>query len=118
MAEEVTRYIASLEGASREAVARLVERARALVPDAQEGVSYAMPALLWHGQPLMAVVVRKRFIALYPFSGRVITALKDELGALRTTRGSVSFTPDAPLPLKVLDRLVAARRAEIQAALC
>lgn len=115
MAKDLTQYIAGLEGANREAVARVVKRARALLPEVEEGVSYAMPALLWHGKPLLAAVVRKRFIAVYPFSGKVITALADDLAAFRTTSGSVSFTPDSPLPIAVIDKLVKARRAEIEA---
>ena len=115
MAKEVTHYIAGLEGPNRKAVAAVVKRVRVLMPEVEEGVSYAMPALLWHGKALLAVVVRKRFIAVYPFSGKVISALAGDLAAFRTTSGSVSFTPEAPLPGAVIDKLVKARRAEIQA---
>ena len=115
MGGQVTKYLAGLEGVHREAAARVVNRVRALLPEVEEGVSYGMPAVLWYGKPLISVIVRKRFIAVYPFSGKVITALGDDLAAFRTTSGSVSFTPGAPLPDRVIDKLIAARRAEIEA---
>jgi uncharacterized protein YdhG (YjbR/CyaY superfamily) len=112
---DVSDYLDTLDGPERDAVARVLDRARSLVPDADEGRSYGMPALRYRGSPLLSVMVTKQHLGLYPFSPEVLAALADDLTGFRTTKGSVSFQPDAPLPDDVLDRIVLARRAEIDA---
>jgi uncharacterized protein YdhG (YjbR/CyaY superfamily) len=112
---DVEDYLATLSGPEHDAVARVYDRARALVPDAEEGRSYGMPALRYRGSPLVSAMVTRTHVGLYPFSPEVLAALADELGAFRTTKGSVAFQTDTPLPDDVLDRLVAARRDEIDA---
>jgi len=112
---DVEDYLATLSGAERDAVARVYERARALVPDVEEGRSYGMPALRYRGSPLVSAMVTRTHVGLYPFSPDVVAALAGDLDGFRTTKGSVSFQPDAPLPDDVVDRLVLARRDEIDA---
>lgn len=114
---DVADYVASLEGPERAAVARVIDRARRLVPDADEGLSYGMPALRHRGRPLVAVVARREHIALYPFSSAVIEALSGELTAFTPSKGTIRFRPDAPLPDDLVDRIVLARRDEIAVSL-
>ena len=112
---DVTDYLATLDGPEHDAVAHVLDRARALVPDAEEGSSYGMPALRYRGSPLLSVMVTKRHLGLYPFSPAMLDGVADRLGGFRRTKGSVSFAPDAPLPDDVVDAIVAARVAEIDA---
>jgi uncharacterized protein YdhG (YjbR/CyaY superfamily) len=110
---EVTDYVASLTGAQHYAVARVFDRARTLVPDAEEGRSYGMPALLHRGKALLAVVVRRSHIAVYPYSGSVVAGLAAELAAFSTSSGTIRFQVDAPLPDELVDAIVLARRDQI-----
>lgn len=112
---EVGDYVASLDGPDRDAVVRVLDRARALVPDADEGRSYGMPALRHLGRPLISVVVAKRHIGVYPFSPAAILTVADRLDGFDRSKGTIRFTPDHPLPDDVVDDLVRARRAEIDA---
>jgi uncharacterized protein YdhG (YjbR/CyaY superfamily) len=112
---DVSDYVASLDGAEREAVARVLDRARALVPDAEEGRSYGMPALRHRGSPLVAVMVAKSHIGLYPFSPAVVEALSADLAGFDVSKGTIRFRPGSPVPDEVLDRLILARRDEIDA---
>ena len=112
----VTDLIAGLDEPARSLLESLRARAVELVPDAVEGVSYGMPALLHRGAGLVAVAVTKAGYSLYPFSGQVISALADELGNLPRSKGAVSFTDARPLPPAAFDALVLARRDEIDAA--
>ncbi|WP_418276794.1 iron chaperone [Isoptericola jiangsuensis] len=113
---EVSEYVESLSGADRALVEGVYGRARALVPDAQEGRSYGMPALRYRGRPLVAARASADHVGLYPFSSDVLAAEAEALAGLRTTKGSVSLDRDAALPADVVDRLVTARRDEIDAA--
>ncbi len=92
-------------------------RALDLVPEAIEGVSYGMPALLHRGKGLVAVAVTKAGYSLYPFSGQVIAALADDLSDVARSKGAVQFTDARPLSPAAFDALVLARRAEIDLAL-
>ncbi|WP_036961812.1 iron chaperone [Promicromonospora kroppenstedtii] len=112
---EFTRYIAGLDGPAKDAVEHIRSRALELVPDADEGMSYGMAALRYRGSPLISARATAKHIGLYPFSPPAIDALAPDLAGFSTSRGTVRFTPDNPLPDDVLDRLVLFRRDEIDA---
>lgn len=110
---ELMTYLDSLAEPERSTVVRVYDRARALVPEAVEGLGYGMPALVVGGKPLLSVMVAKSHIGLYPFSPTALDTVRDELAGFSTSKGTVRFSPQAPVPDDVLDRLVLARRAEI-----
>lgn len=111
----VSDYLETVDGADRAALARVYDVAREVVPEAVEGTSYGMAALLYGGRGLVATVRAKRFLSLYPYSGAVIASLAEELADFETTSGSVHYAADRPLPDALLRRLVEARRTEIEA---
>lgn len=111
--DEFTEYIASLEGAARDAVEHVRARALQLVPDAEEGMSYGMAALRYRGSPLVSARATAKHIGLYPFSPAAIEALGADLAGYSTSKGTVRFTPEHPLPHAVLDRIILFRRDEI-----
>lgn len=92
-------------------------RALALVPEAEDSVSYGMPALRYRGRPLVSVIETKAGYSLYPFSPAVVEAHAAGLAGVRTTKGGAQFTAANPVPDAVFDSIVAARRDEIDAAL-
>jgi len=110
---EVTDYIESLDGAGRDAVAHVIGRVRELVPEAEEGKSYGMPAMRYRGSPLVSAMQTAKHVGVYPFSPAVVEALAPELAGYRVTKGSVGFRPEAPVPDAVVDRLILLRRDEI-----
>ena len=114
---EVAEYVASLAGAQRELVGRLLDRARALVPDVEEGTSYGLAAYRYRGRPLLSVVAGAGVCTAYPFSADVTAAVLSALEGFDATKGGIRFTVDRPLPDVALDALVRGRRAEIDAAL-
>lgn len=112
---EFTDYIASLDGAARDAVEHVRARALELVPDAEEGVSYGMAALRYRGSPLVSARATAKHIGLYPFSPPAIEALGPDLAGFSTSKGTVRFAPERPLPDDILDRIILFRRDEIDA---
>lgn len=117
MAREVSTYLSTLEGADREAVERVYAIAHEVVPEADEGTSYAMAALLYRGKGLIASVQAKKFLAIYPYSGAVIAANLDVLAGFETTTGSIHYSAEHQLPDTAVRRIVQARRDEIDAKL-
>ena len=112
---EVASYLETVEGVDRAALERVYAVAREVVPDAAEGTSYGMAALLHRGKGLVATVRAKSFLSLYPYSGAVIASLGDALGDFETTSGSVHYSADHQIPDDLLRRIIEARRAEIDA---
>lgn len=96
-----------------------LERVRAVVaavsPDAEEGVSYGMPAYLHGGRPLLGFRAAKKHLSVFPFSPAAIETVRDRLGGFDVAKGTIRFTPDRPVPDDVLADLVRARREEITA---
>jgi uncharacterized protein YdhG (YjbR/CyaY superfamily) len=115
---EFTDYISGLGEPQRAAIERLRARAVALVPEALEGLGYGMPALTYHGRPLLSVQVAKSHIGYYPFSPAVVDAVHHELdrGGFDWSKGTIRFQAEHPLPDDLVSRLVILRRDEIDAA--
>ena len=70
---------------------------RELVPEAVDGVGYGMPALHYHGKPLLSVMNAKGPIGLYPFSPAALDTVRDELAGFSLAKGTVRFTAEQPL---------------------
>ena len=111
----VTDYIAALDEPARGVLAGIRERALALVPDATEGTSYGMPALLHRGRPLLATTQARSHLSLFPFSGSLVGDVAADLTGFSLSKGTIRFSADQPIPPAVLDRIILARRDEIDA---
>ncbi|MEA5454079.1 DUF1801 domain-containing protein [Sinomonas sp. JGH33] len=111
----VTDYLETLTGPNRETLTRVVAIARELAPEAVEGMSYAMPALLIDGKGLLSALETKKHLAIYPFSGQVLPQLADELEGFDWAAGTLRFSADHPVPDGLVRRIVELRLAEIEA---
>ena len=74
-----------------------------------------MPAPLYRDKGHIAVVRRKNFLSVCPCSGAVITSVLEALRDFETTSGSIHCSADHPLPGALVQRIVQAQRAEIEA---
>ena len=109
-----TSVDASLAGVSadqRAALQRLRKTIRAAAPDAEECISYQLPAFRLNGL-LVAFGASANHCALYPMSSETIAAHKKDLAGYDTSTGTIRFQPDAPLPAALVKKLVKARIAE------
>lgn len=111
----ISTYLNTIEGADRAALERVYGIARETVPEAEEGMSYAMVALMYRGKGLIAALRTKKFLSLYPYSGSVVAFAHDALSQFETTPGSIHFSADHQLPDATVRLIVQARRAEIDA---
>lgn len=114
---EVTEYLASLDGPDGEAVRHVYAVAREIAPEATEGRSYGMAALLLHGKGYASVMVAKKHLSVFPFSGQVLEAFADRLGEFDWAKGTLRFTAEHPVPDSLLRDIFTARIAEIEAKL-
>lgn len=111
----VTDYLAGIHDAGRRAaLSRVIDLARQVVPDAEEGMGYGMPALRHRGKPLVAVVSAAKHLSLFPFSSTVVDAVAGDLDGFSLSKGTIRFTADRPVPDAVVARLVRLRADEIE----
>ena len=105
--------LAVLPEPDRDCLQHVIDVARAVVPEAEEGMSYGMPALKFEGKPLVGVVRAAKHLSVFPFSPAVIDAVARWLEGYSLSKGTIRFTPEHPLPDDVLEDIVRLRRAEI-----
>jgi len=83
---------------------------KASAPGAQEKISYQMPAFTLKGY-LVYFAAYKNHIGFYPASSG-INEFKNELEGYESSKGTIKFPLDKPLPLELIKRIVKFRVAE------
>jgi uncharacterized protein YdhG (YjbR/CyaY superfamily) len=111
---EVDDYLAGLDEPARTVLAGIYAKARSIVPDAEQGRSYGMPALRYRRKPLVSAIETKRHLSLFPFSGKVVAAVAPDLDGFDLSKGTIRFSAERPLPDDIVTRVVELRRAEIE----
>jgi uncharacterized protein YdhG (YjbR/CyaY superfamily) len=111
--DEIDAYLAGLPDDQRRALQDLREAIAAAAPEAQEAISYGAPAFKYRGRPLVCYRAARAHVSLFPMSPAVIDAHLDLLSDWSTSKGTVRFTPDHPVPSEVVTTLVKARIAEL-----
>lgn len=107
----VDDYLEALPAEDRAALARLRKVIRSAAPGAEETISYQMPTFKYHG-PLVAFAAFKDHLSFFVMSTSVANAYRDQLEGYDTSKGTIRFQPDEPLPASLVKGLVKARIEE------
>jgi uncharacterized protein YdhG (YjbR/CyaY superfamily) len=110
-AEEVDAYLRGVEEPKRGTLEALRGTILEIVPEAEQVISYKVPAFRADGRIFAGFAAFKNHLAYLPFSGSVISRLADELEGYETTKSSLHFPVDRPLPRELVEKLIAVRRA-------
>jgi uncharacterized protein YdhG (YjbR/CyaY superfamily) len=105
----IDEYLAALSSDKRAALERLRKIIKAAAPRAEECISYQLPAFRLDGKVLVWFGASANHCAFYP--GAVVEAHKDELEDFDTSKGTIRFQADSPLPATLVRKLVKARIA-------
>src|SRR4029077_4220669 len=92
----IDEYLAALDPDQRGALEKLRKTIRAAAPGAEECVSYGMPGFRYGGRPLVWFGAAAKHCAFYP--GGVVEKFAKDLKAFETSKGTIRFQPDRPLP--------------------
>lgn len=106
-------YLAGLEPDDRVAIERIYAIARELAPDAEQGTGYGMPALVYNGKGLLAVMRTKKHFGVYPFGSDAVAAAAPLLDGYDLDKGTIRFQLGKPLPDAAIRAFVTARIAKI-----
>ena len=106
-------YLAAQDAQSRTALQKLRRAIQAAAPQAEECISYGMPAFRLDGKLIAGFRAAANHCSYHPMSGATVATLRAELADYDTSPGTIRFSPRAPLPATVVRKLVKARIAEL-----
>ena len=112
-AEEVDQYLQSVEEPKRSTLAVLRRTILELVPDAEQVISYRVPAFRVGGETVAGFAAFKNHLSYLPFSGSVLSQLAAELHGYAMTKSSLHFPVDRPLPRALVKKLIKVRLAQV-----
>jgi uncharacterized protein YdhG (YjbR/CyaY superfamily) len=108
----IDEYLATVSGSTRAALDELRKTIRAIVPDAEECISYRMPAFRLAGRIIAGFCARKDGCSYFPFSGTTLRTLAKDIAGYEHTKSSLHFDAEAGLPPSLVRKLLKARIAE------
>lgn len=104
-------YLDALTTDKRAALEKIRKAIRAAAPRAEECISYQIPAFRQNGM-LVGFGATANHCAFYLMSSTTVEAHKDDLKNYETSKGTIRFQPDKPLPATLVRKLVKSRLAE------
>jgi uncharacterized protein YdhG (YjbR/CyaY superfamily) len=110
--DEVDRYLADVDEPKRTTLQYLRQTILGVVPEAEEGISYGVPAFRLQGKVVAGFAAFKNHLSYLPHSGSMFPALQGELAPYKTSSGALQFPIDSPLPKPLVERLVSVRIAQ------
>jgi uncharacterized protein YdhG (YjbR/CyaY superfamily) len=108
-AEEIDEYLDAVEEPKRTTLARLRQTILAIIPEAEQGISYGVPAFKVGGKTIAGFAAFKNHLSYLPHSGSVFPQLSDELRGYSSSSGALHFSIDEPLPAPLVEKLIAVR---------
>ena len=108
-AQEIDQYLDALEEQKRATLALLRQNILDFLPQAEQGISYGVPAFRVRGKTIAGFAAFKNHLSYLPHSGSVFPQLKDQLTGYSTSSGALRFDIGHALPAPLVEKLIAVR---------
>jgi uncharacterized protein YdhG (YjbR/CyaY superfamily) len=108
----IDEYLAGVDADHRDALQKLRETIHTVAPTAEECISYGIPAFRLDGRSLVFFGAWANHCAFYPGSSNTLKKFQNELRNFQTSKGTLRFSPDKPMPVALVKKLLKARIAE------
>ena len=108
----IDEYLAGVNTKQRAALEKLRKTVRSIAPEAEECISYGLAAFRLNGRPLVAFGASANHCAFYLMSGTTVESHKEVLKHYDTSKGTIRFRSEKPLPARLVRKLVKARIVE------
>ena len=109
--QTIDEYLAAVDEDQRAALEKLRKTIKSAAPTAEECISYQICAFRQNGM-LVGFGATAKHCAFYLMSSTTVAAFRDDLKDYDTSKGTIRFQPDKPLPAALVRKLVKARIAE------
>jgi uncharacterized protein YdhG (YjbR/CyaY superfamily) len=108
----IDEYLASVNTHHRDALQKIRKAIHAVAPNAEESISYGIPAFRLNGRSLVFFGAWANHCAFYPGSSATLKKFRNELRDFQTSKGTLRFSPDKPVPVALVKKLLKARIAK------
>lgn len=112
-AQEIDAYLDGLDETKRGTLQQLRQTILEIIPDAEQGISYRLPAFRMQDKVVAGFAAFKNHLSYLPHSGSVLPELGDEIAGYGNTKGSLHFPIDRPLPRPLVEKLIVIRLRQI-----
>jgi uncharacterized protein YdhG (YjbR/CyaY superfamily) len=102
----IAEYISQFPESTQIILNKLYNLVKTLAPEAEESISYAMPAFKLNNKPLIYFAAFEHHIGLYA-TPRAHTEFAQELSHYKQGKGSVQFPLDKPIPYELIEKIIA-----------
>jgi uncharacterized protein YdhG (YjbR/CyaY superfamily) len=113
-AAEIDEYLRAVDEPKRKTLQALRSTILEILPDAEQGISYRIPAFRVRGKVVAGFAAFKDHLSYLPFSGSVLGQLGGDLHEYTMTKSALHFPVDRPLPKTLVRKLIAVRLQEIR----
>lgn len=110
--KSVNEYIESQPEAVQRVLKRVRSTIRKAMPEAEEVISYQIPAYKLHGRPVLYFAGWKQHYSLYPSTAPVVAAFKDDLAPYQISKGTIRFPLSEPVPVPLIAGIAKLRAKE------
>jgi uncharacterized protein YdhG (YjbR/CyaY superfamily) len=111
--KDIDEYLADVPEPARSTLNKIRAVIRSVAPpETTETISYRIPAFKYK-QVLIWFAAFSDHCSLFP-TAAIVEAFKDELKGYSTSKGTIHFPVDKPLPATLVKRMVKARVAHIE----
>ena len=100
----VDQYFSAFPSSTKALLKRMRETVKEVAPQAEELISYNMPAFRWNGM-LVWYAANKQHIGFYPTPSAIKT-FAQELTPYKTSKGAIQFPIDKPIPTSLVKKIV------------
>jgi uncharacterized protein YdhG (YjbR/CyaY superfamily) len=110
---EIDEYLAALDEPKRSTLEALRRTILEVVPEAEQCISYGMPAFKVRGKTVAGFAAFKNHLSYFPHSGSVLPELTDDIAGYGGSKGTLQFAVDTPLPKPLVRKLIAVRLSQL-----
>lgn len=112
--ETIDAYLATVSADRRAALEKLRKTILSVLPDAEECISYSMPAFRYAGHVVAGFLATSKGCSYFPFSGTTLATLAAEVKTYDQTKSALHFDPKRSLPVALARKLLKARIAKTE----
>jgi uncharacterized protein YdhG (YjbR/CyaY superfamily) len=112
-ATTIDEYIAMQPATTQVVLERVRATIAKSVPDAEECISYSIPAFRFNGRILLYFAGWAEHYSIYPASDRMVAAFEGALDEYRVSKGTLRFSLEKPVPVKLIGRIAKFRAEEL-----
>ena len=109
----IDEYLAGVNASHRDILGKLRQTIHDVAPNAEECISYGIPAFRLNGRALVFFGAWANHCAFYPGNSATLKKFRRDLKRFQISKGTIRFSPDNSLPVALVKKLVKVRIAQI-----